>query len=110
MERFKKMRQLGDGSFGQVFKALDTQSNEVVAVKKFKQKYKTWEKCMDDPEVKALIKLVHPNIVKLKEVIRQSNTMFIIFELLNEDLSHLIKERRSRKQNFKEIEIANIIH
>jgi len=24
---------------------------------------------MTDPEVKALIKLVHPNIVKLKEVI-----------------------------------------
>ena len=48
---------------------------------------------MTDPEVKALIKLVHPNIVKLKEVIRQSSIMFIIFELLNEDLSKLMRER-----------------
>ena len=45
---------------------------------------------MTDPEVKALVKLAHPNIVKLKEVIRQSNIMFIIFELLNEDLSEMM--------------------
>lgn len=110
MERFKKLETLGDGSFGQVFKALDTLSNETVAVKKFKQKYKTWEECMMDPEVRALIKLVHPNIVKLKEVIRQSNIMFIIFELLNEDLAHLMRERHIRQQPFKEVEIANIMH
>ena len=65
---------------------------------------------MTDPEVKALIKLVHPNIVKLKEVIRQSNIMFIIFELLNEDLAHLMRERHIRQQPFKEVEIANIMH
>ena len=46
---------------------------------------------MTDPEVKALIQLVHPNIVKLKEVIRQSNIMFIIFEILDEDLGRLMR-------------------
>lgn len=65
---------------------------------------------MTDPEVKALIQLVHPNIVKLKEVIRQSSIMFIIFELLNEDLSKLMRDRYKRKQPFKEVETANIIH
>jgi len=64
---------------------------------------------MSDPEVKALIKLVHPNIVKLKEVIRQSSIMFIIFELLNEDLSKLMRERYLRLQPFKEVERANIM-
>lgn len=48
---------------------------------------------MKDPEVKALIQLVHPNIVKLKEVIRQSDFMFMIFELLDKDLGNLMKER-----------------
>lgn len=48
---------------------------------------------MKDPEVKALIQLVHPNIVKLKEVIRQSDYMFMIFELLDKDLGKLMKER-----------------
>ena len=60
--------------------------------------------------MRALIKLVHPNIVKLKEVIRQSNIMFIVFELLNEDLAHLMRERHIRQQPFKEVEIANIMH
>ena len=91
--RFKKLEVLGDGSFGSVFKAKDTESGEIVAVKKFKHKYTTWEECMKDPEVKALIQLVHPNIVKLKEVIRQSDYMFMIFELLDKDLGKLMKER-----------------
>ena len=55
MERFKNLGSLGDGSFGCVFKALDTKTGETVAIKKFKRKYKSWEEAMSLPEVKALI-------------------------------------------------------
>ena len=52
-------------------------------MKKFKRKYKCWEEAMANPEVKALIQLQHPNIVKLKEVLRHENVLYMIFELLD---------------------------
>lgn len=107
MERFRKLEALGDGSFGLVFKAEDVQTGEIVAVKKFKKKYPQWEECMKDPEVKTLIQLVHPNIVKLKEVIRQSGFMFMIFEFMDKDLGHLMNERVSNP--FTETEIKEIM-
>ncbi|CAI2362120.1 unnamed protein product [Moneuplotes crassus] len=107
MERFKKLEALGDGSFGLVFKAEDCQTGEIVAVKKFKKKYSQWEECMKDPEVKTLLQLVHPNIVKLKEVIRQSDFMFMIFEYMDKDLGRLMGERMATP--FSEQEIKTIM-
>jgi serine/threonine protein kinase len=63
---------IGDGSFGSVFWAWDKKSGELVAIKKMKSHYHTWEDAMALPEIKCLIQLKHLNIVKLKEVIRSS--------------------------------------
>lgn len=60
MDRFEKMETLGSGSFGAVYKAYDTKSKEIVAIKKMKQKFKTWEESMGLPEIKSLIQLNHP--------------------------------------------------
>lgn len=62
------IEQLGDGTYGSVWKATNRQSNEVVAIKKMKRKFYSWEECMALREVKSLRKLNHPNVVKLKEV------------------------------------------
>ena len=66
MNRYKITKQLGDGTYGSVLKAVNRQSGEVVAVKKMKKKFFTWEECMQLREVKSLKKLNHPNIIKLK--------------------------------------------
>ena len=65
---YKVIKQLGDGTYGSVWKATNRQSNEVVAIKKMKRKFYSWEECMALREVKSLRKLNHPNVVKLKEV------------------------------------------
>jgi MAK-like kinase len=44
-------------------------------------------------EIKSLQKLRHPNIVRLKEVIREDNNLYMIFEFMNENLYELIKKR-----------------
>ncbi|RVW88678.1 Serine/threonine-protein kinase MHK [Vitis vinifera] len=35
-----------------------------------------WEECMNLREVKSLRKLNHPNIIKLKEIVRENNELF----------------------------------
>lgn len=53
-----------------------------VAIKKMKRKFYSWEECMNLREVKSLRKLNHPNVVKLKEVIRENDELFFVFEFL----------------------------
>ncbi len=47
---------------------------QVVAIKRMKKKYYSWDECMALREIQSLRKLRHPNIVRLKEVIRCSSS------------------------------------
>ena len=53
-----------------------------VAVKKMKRKFYSWDEALRLREVLALRKLKHPAIVKLKEVIREQDEVFLIFEYM----------------------------
>ena len=44
-------------------------------------------------EVQSLKKLSHNNVVKLKEVIRENDTLYFVFEYMKENLYQLMKER-----------------
>eukprot|EP01062_Namystynia_karyoxenos_P019120 TRINITY_DN17165_c0_g2_i1.p1 TRINITY_DN17165_c0_g2~~TRINITY_DN17165_c0_g2_i1.p1 ORF type:complete len:711 (+),score=196.00 TRINITY_DN17165_c0_g2_i1:212-2344(+) len=100
MERYQVLKQIGDGTYGAVMKALHRQTQEVVAVKRFKQKFYTWEECVNLREVQALRKLNHhPNIVKLREVIREHNQLYFVFEYMDGDLLHAMKEAALSGQN-----------
>lgn len=43
-------------------------------------------------EVKSLKKLSHPNIVKLKEVIRENDELFFVFEYMEGNLYELMRQ------------------
>ena len=58
-----------------------------------KRKFYSWDECMSLREVKSLRKLSHPSIVKLKEVIRENDELFFVFEYLECNLYHVIKDR-----------------
>ena len=79
MEKYKILERLGEGAFGKVYKALNKSTGEVVAIKKFEQKYKTWDECLELREIKALQKLKHPNITKLREVLQSGEELFLVF-------------------------------
>ena len=140
MNRYKVLKQLGDGTYGSVWKATNRQSSEVrtasapqrgtprpahdpnppppplhtqraprriplsdaapratsaqdVAIKKMKRKFYSWQECMNLREVKSLRKLNHPNVVKLKEVIRENDELYFVFEFLECNLYQLMKGR-----------------
>ena len=70
MDKYKIGKVLGDGTFGSVYKAVDETTGQIVAIKKMKHKYTKWDECVSLPEIKSLLKLHHPNIVKLYEIIK----------------------------------------
>ena len=93
MNRYRVSSTLGDGTYGSVVKAVNKGTNEVVAIKVMKRKFYSWEECMQLREVKSLKKLNHPNIVKLKEVIRENDGLYFVFEYMDHNLFDLIKDR-----------------
>ncbi|KAJ0969166.1 hypothetical protein J5N97_022043 [Dioscorea zingiberensis] len=106
MEKYRLIKEIGDGTCGIVFKALNLQTNDVVAIKKMKRKYFFWEQCMNLREVKALRRLDHRNIVKLKEIVRENNELFIIFEYMECNLYEIMRERVA---TFSEDEIRSLM-
>ncbi|KAJ6403733.1 hypothetical protein OIU84_012021 [Salix udensis] len=106
MDRYKMLEEIGDGTCGCVFKAINIETYEIVAVKKMKRKFYFWEDCMNLREVKALRKLNHPNIVKLKEVVRENNELFFIFEHMECNLYQIMREQQ---RPFSEEEIRNFM-
>ncbi|KAG1657422.1 hypothetical protein FOA52_011792 [Chlamydomonas sp. UWO 241] len=107
MNRYKVLKQLGDGTYGTVWKAINRQNQEVVAIKKMKRKFYSWDECMGLREVKSLRKLNHPCIVKLKEVIRENDELFFVFEFLDANMYQMCKER---DKHFPEQKIRNWIY
>ncbi|URD80296.1 hypothetical protein MUK42_02499 [Musa troglodytarum] len=75
-----------------------------VAIKKMKRKYYSWEECMNLREVKSLRRMNHPNIVKLKEVIRENDILYFVFEYMEFNLYQIMKDRG---KGFSEAEIRN---
>lgn len=112
MNRYTILGQSGDGSFGTVMKAQNTETGEVVAVKKMKQRFQTWEECLQLREIQSLRKLQHPNIVKLKEVVRENTELFMVFEFCEKNIFQMQRERMERitgTQPFSEREIRSIL-
>jgi protein kinase len=107
MNRYKVTKQLGDGTYGSVLKAVNRASGEIVAVKKMKKKFYSWDECMQLREIKSLKRLNHPNIVKLKEVIRENDELFFVFEFMEGNLYEVCKKR---DRHFPEQQVRNMMY
>lgn len=110
MDRYKVHKTIGDGSYGVVFKASNVQSGEIVAIKKMKKKFYSWDECMSLRELKSLKKLNHQNIVKLKEVIKVNDELSFVFEFLDQNIYQLYTQIRDQGKQMPENQIRSIIH
>lgn len=86
MDRYKILKNVGDGSFGSVAKAINKSTGETVAIKKMKKKFYSWDEAMSLREIKSLRKLNHQHIVKLKEVIRVNDDLYFVFEFMDQNI------------------------
>lgn len=105
MNRYETIKNLGDGTYGQVFLARNKETQELLAVKKMKKKYYDWNEALNLREVRSLRKFQHVNIIKLKEVVREKDCLYLMFDYMKENLYQLTKDR---KRYLPEAHVRNI--
>jgi serine/threonine-protein kinase ULK/ATG1 len=116
-----KKRAIGNGSFSKVYKAIDTDTNQYVAIKKINFfDFSDSIKKRIHNELFILQSLNHKNIVKFIDFEYVNNNLFIIFEYCDGDISEYIgkiKNEQELKQLFKGVidgisylHSKNIIH
>eukprot|EP01083_Nonionella_stella_P178165 628661_1 len=111
MNRYQTLSVLGDGTYGSVLKAVNRHSSEIVAIKQMKRKYYSWKECIRLREVRSLKKLSHKNIIKLKEVIRENNTLYFVFEYMEQNVYEMMKQRQqSQGKGFDECTVKKIMY
>jgi len=110
MDRFKIHKTIGDGAYGVVYRASIIKTGEIVAIKKMKKKFYSWDECMSLKELKSLRKLNHINIVKLKEVVKVTDDLYFVFELLEQNVLQLYTEVRDKGKSLTETQIKSVVY
>ncbi|CAM8921973.1 unnamed protein product [Rhodiola kirilowii] len=109
VECFEKLEQIGEGTYGQVFKAREIATGEIVALKRIlinKDKESEEFPITAIREIMILKKLNHPNVIKLKEIVlstspeddnkgetdhenRYRGNIYLVYEYMDHDLTGL---------------------
>lgn len=111
MNRFEIVKDIDEGAFGVVQMARNKDTGEIVAIKKIKKKYNSWDECMNLREIKSLKKLKHPNVIRLKEVFKLEQELFLVFEYARTNLFKLYNdEYKERGLAMPEHLIKSIIY
>ena len=76
-----------------MLKAVNRSTNEVVAIKKMKKKFYTWEECMQLREVVSFEEAKPSKHSETKEVIRENEELFFVFEYMEANLYEVMKGR-----------------
>ncbi|XP_020232066.1 probable serine/threonine-protein kinase At1g54610 [Cajanus cajan] len=98
-EAFKMIDKVGQGTYSNVYKALDRDTGEIVALKKVR--FNTSEpesiKFMAR-EIMILQRLDHPNVVKLKGLAtsRMQYSIYLVFDFMQTDLARIIAHSEER--------------
>ncbi|XP_067651255.1 cyclin-dependent kinase 10-like [Haliotis asinina] len=90
---FEKLNRVGEGTYGIVYRARDTRSNKIVALKKMRmEKEKDGIPISGLREINILLNLRHENIVELKEVVvgKSLDSIFLVMEYCEQDLASLL--------------------
>uniref|UniRef100_A0ABI7VQ92 Protein kinase domain-containing protein n=4 Tax=Felidae TaxID=9681 RepID=A0ABI7VQ92_FELCA len=94
VKEFEKLNRIGEGTYGIVYRARDTQTDEIVALKKVRMdKEKDGVPISSLREITLLLRLRHPNIVELKEVVvgNHLESIFLVMGYCEQDLASLLE-------------------
>lgn len=95
MNKYEKLGEIGEGTFGVVLKCRHKETDEIVAIKKFKEQSEEDEisRKVTLREVKLLRALKHENIVDLKEAFRRKGVLYLVFEYIDQSVMDLLEAK-----------------
>ena len=81
MNKYQKLGIIDGGADGTVYKARGKETDEIVAIKEFKETDddETVKKT-SEREVKCLRQIKHPNVIDLKQAFRKKGRLYLVFE------------------------------
>ncbi|CAD8204215.1 unnamed protein product [Paramecium pentaurelia] len=89
---------LGDGSYGTVYKGINTITQQIVAIKVI-PKTKVYDPEALSFELRLLTKLKGENIVRLHETLATQNNYYQIIDLCDGDLKQLLEKQQTLQQD-----------
>ncbi|OII75416.1 uncharacterized protein cubi_01937 [Cryptosporidium ubiquitum] len=95
MEKYQKLEKVGEGTYGVVYKAKDSQGR-IVALKRIRLDAED-EGIPSTAirEISLLKELHHPNIVSLEDVIHSERCLTLVFEFMERDLKKVLDENKT---------------
>ena len=91
IDKYEKIEQVGEGTYGVVHKAKDVDTGEIYALKAIR--LESEDEGIPSTAIReiALLKeLQHPNIVRLVNVLHTDKKLTLVFEFLDQDLKKLL--------------------
>lgn len=115
---YQRVQQVGEGTYGKVYKAINPLTKEFVALKRLRlESEREGFPITALREIKLLQSFDHPNIVGLFEMMVEHNLIFMILDYLDHDLTGLLAHpdlnltEGHRKMMFKQLmEGMNYLH
>ena len=102
LNEFRKVRKIGEGTYGEVYEAIDTTNNRRVAMKKMRIENKDEGIPITALREMCILKhLRHDNVVKLYEIIQDVDKIVLIFEYADMDLKMYVDKEKGIYNNRK---------
>lgn len=95
MDRYKMLERIGEGTFGEVHKAQNIETGQLVALKRVR--LRNVEEGLPNTalrEMRALQELDHPNVVRLLDFFPQASSLVLVFEFMQSDLGAVLRGAR----------------
>jgi cyclin-dependent kinase 10 len=99
VNEYEKLNRVGEGTYGVVYRARSTVTNDIVALKKVRmEEEKDGLPISSLREINILLNLRHKNIVELKEVVvgKRLDNIFLVMEYCEQDLASLLDNMNSK--------------